>query len=183
MQPHRSHLRASRRPLAERIPRPLRAGVRAGASESGQATLEFALVLPVVVLVLFGIALFGLALNDWIDETQLASQAARFASVNNEHGTGGEIKEEAFLKWVTQQGDSKEFAEGAKAEMCSPTSQLGDYVKVRVTYKYNWLNMANLVGTKAQTPLTSTATMRIEVPPQTPYHKFFKESEPTKEPC
>jgi Flp pilus assembly protein TadG len=156
---------------------------RAGASESGQATLEFALVLPFVILVLFGIALFGLALNDWIDETHLASQAARFAAVNNEHGTGAEIKEAAFLKWITEQGDSKEFAEGAKAEMCSPTSQLGDYVKVRVTYTYNWLGLANFFGAKAQTPLTSTATMRIEVPPQSPYHTHFKENESGQEPC
>jgi hypothetical protein len=54
---------------------------------------------------------------------------------------------------------------------------------VRVTYNYNWLNMANIVGTKASTPLTSTATMRIEQAPQTPYHRYFRESEPTKEPC
>jgi Flp pilus assembly protein TadG len=156
---------------------------RTAMCERGQATLEFALVLPVVVAVLFGIALFGLALNDWIDETQLASQAARFAAVNNEHGTGAEISEASFLKWVTEQGDNQEFAKGAKAEMCSPSSQLGDYLKVRVTYNYTWLGMANFFGNHAETPITSTATMRIEVPPAKPYPRYFKESESSKESC
>jgi Flp pilus assembly protein TadG len=180
---HLSPRRDSSGELVDTARQRLRRGATAGASESGQATLEFALVLPVVVLVLFGIALFGLALNDWIDETQLASQAARFAAVNNEHGTGTEIEPGNFLKWVTEQGDNKEFVKGAKAEMCSPTSQLGDYVKVRVTYNYTWLGMANILGTEAQTPLTSTATQRIEVPPKNPYPKYFKESEPSKESC
>jgi hypothetical protein len=169
--------------VPEKTGRRLRACLRAATCERGQATLEFALVLPVVVLVLFGITLFGLALNDWIDETQLASQAARFAAVNNEHGTGAEFNEASFLKWVTEQGDSKEFAKGAKAELCSPSSQLGDYVKVRLTYNYTWLGLANFFGNEAQTPLTSTATMRIEVPPKNPYPKYFKESETSKEPC
>ena len=56
--------------------------------EDGQALVEFALVLPIIIVILFGIVVFGIALNDWIDETQLASEAARFASVDSEHGTG-----------------------------------------------------------------------------------------------
>ncbi len=44
--------------------------------------VEFALVIPIVLLILFGIAYFGIALNDWIDETQITSEGARFAEVN-----------------------------------------------------------------------------------------------------
>jgi TadE-like protein len=160
-----------------------RAGLRATKSPSGQATVEFALVLPLIVVVLFGIALFGLALNDWIDETQLVSEAARFAAVNSEHGTGHlnpEKEYEQFRKWITEQGDNKQV-ENAKAEICSPTSKFEDYVKVRLSYSYTWFGLGGSSGIlslfggsqAAETPITSTATMRIEDPPEKPYPTTF----------
>lgn len=157
--------------------RPVRSGpvaiarraVSGGRSEDGQALVEFALVLPIFVVLLLGIGLFGFALNDWIDETQVASQAARFAAVDSEYGTG-ELKESTFLTKVVEQADSQQLKEKAKAEMCSPTSAVGDYVKVKLTYTYNWLNTKELpLGVKLpETAITSTATMRIEVPPKEP---------------
>jgi Flp pilus assembly protein TadG len=132
--------------------------------EDGQALVEFALVLPIIVVILFGIVAFGVALNDWIDETQLASEAARFAAVDSEHGNGT-LKEETFKKWIKEQGVSGEFQKNGKVEMCSPTSKAKDYVMVRLTYEYDWFGLANLLGTAAKTPITSTAAMRIEVPP------------------
>jgi Flp pilus assembly protein TadG len=156
----------TRRPTSAR----LRAGSERTRSESGQALVEFALVLPIMVVVLLGVALFGIALNDWIDETQLTSQAVRFAAVNNEHGTGNEIKEEAFLKWIKEQGDNGQITgAGTVATMCSPTSKFHDYVEVKLTYNYTWLGLAGLLGTQAETPLTSTARMQIEKAPVTPY--------------
>ena len=144
--------------------------------ESGQALVEFTLVLPILVVLLLGMALFGLALNDWIDETQLASQAARFAAVSSEHGTKEEFKEATFLKWVAEQGDNSQV-KSATAEICSPTSGVGDYLKVRLSYLYSWLNLSKMLGVSSpSTRLTSTATMRIEVPPKTPYKKEFAET-------
>jgi hypothetical protein len=137
-------------------------------SEDGQALVEFALVLPIVLAVLLGVLLFGVALNNWIDETQLTSAAARWASVNNEHGLHAELNEAAFLKWVTESSGNGEIAK-AKATMCSPTSEVGDYVEVKLAYNYKWFGLAGLLGTRAETPLESTAQMRIEDKPLTPY--------------
>lgn len=146
-------------------------------SEQGQALVEFALVLPMVIVVLFGVVLFGVALNDWIDETQLASSAARWAAVNNEHGEGAEINQAAFLKWVREQGDN-ENVKNATVTMCSPTSAVGDYVEVKLTYNYKWFEIAGLfqklfggTGIKAETPLTVTAQNMIEKQPITKYSK------------
>jgi hypothetical protein len=125
-------------------------------------------VLPIVVVVLLGVVLFGVALNDWIDETQLASSAARWAAVNNEHGQGGEINQAAFLKWVTEQGDNGNV-KAATATMCSPTSAVGDYVEVKLTYNYKWFGLAGMFGVKAETPLTVTAQNMIEKRPLTAY--------------
>jgi hypothetical protein len=143
---------------------------------AGQALVEFTLVLPILVVLLLGMALFGLALNDWIDETQLASQAARFAAVSSEHGAKEEFNEAKFLKWVAEQGDNSQV-KSATAEICSPTSGVGDYLKVRLSYLYGWLNLSKMLGVGSPTTrLTSTATMRIEVPPKTAYKTQFAET-------
>lgn len=60
--------------------------------ESGQALVEFALVLPVLVLFLAGIVHFGLALNGANDETNIAEIGARYASVSQTCGTKVEAK-------------------------------------------------------------------------------------------
>ena len=131
-------------------------------SEDGQALVEFALVLPVILVILLGIAWFGIALNDWINETQLTSEAARFAAVNQ---NPGEKEKKSLLEWIQAQGDNNQVSKEAKATICSPTSAVGDYVEVKLTYMYKWLPLFNLAVT--ETPLTSTAQMRIEVPPTT----------------
>ena len=54
--------------------------------ESGVALIEFALVLPLLLLVLCGIFEFGRIYNYWIDETHLANEAARWAAVDRNPG-------------------------------------------------------------------------------------------------
>ena len=57
-------------------------------SERGTAVVEFALVAPLLFLIVFGIVDFGRALNYYNDLTQLAGQGARAAAVNrNPDGT------------------------------------------------------------------------------------------------
>src|SRR6266487_7023935 len=56
--------------------------------ERGAALAEFALVAPLVLLLLFAIFDFGKAINYWIDETHLANEGARLAVVNNNPGAG-----------------------------------------------------------------------------------------------
>jgi TadE-like protein len=140
----------------------IRARAEGDGSEDGQALVEFALVLPIILIILLGIAWFGIALNDWINETQLTSEAARFAAVNQ---NPGEKEKKSLLEWIQAQGDNGQVAKEAKATICSPTSAVGDYVEVKLTYMYKWLPIFQLGAT--ETPLTSTAQMRIEVPPTT----------------
>ncbi|MBA3375165.1 MAG: pilus assembly protein [Actinobacteria bacterium] len=58
------------------------AKVRRRGRERGQALVEFALIMPLFVLLLMGIIQFGLALNFWLDMQRLANQGARWAVVN-----------------------------------------------------------------------------------------------------
>jgi Flp pilus assembly protein TadG len=69
-------------PALERHPRP-RGRLRAfGRDERGTALVEFALIAPLLFLLLFGIIDFGRALNYYNQVTQLAGQGARAAAVN-----------------------------------------------------------------------------------------------------
>ena len=50
--------------------------------ERGQATVEFALILFPLLLIVAGIIQFGIGLNFWLDEQRIANQGARWAVVN-----------------------------------------------------------------------------------------------------
>ena len=60
---------------------PLRARHRQD-RESGQAMVEFALILFPLLLLVVGIIQFGIALNYWLDMQRIANQGARWAVVN-----------------------------------------------------------------------------------------------------
>jgi len=53
----------------------------------GQSLVEFAMVIPIFLVVVMGIADFGLGLKTWISMTNSAREAARFAAVSCAAGT------------------------------------------------------------------------------------------------
>src|SRR5207247_6753449 len=83
--------------------------------ESGQALVEFALVIPLLLLVLFAVLDFAKAFNYWIDETHLANEAARWAVVNNNPGSG------TLQQWTLSQADTGELRNGGTAAV--PTQE------------------------------------------------------------
>ena len=58
-------------------------------SSRGQSLVEFAIILPVIMLVVLGIIDFGRAYNYKNDQTSLANQAVRYAEVNDCPACGG----------------------------------------------------------------------------------------------
>jgi Flp pilus assembly protein TadG len=134
--------------------------------ESGVALVEFALVLPVIVLLLFGMLDFGKAFNYWIDETHLANQASRFAAVNRNPGPGATLQET-----IRDQADSAELRNGGTASVPNPlqvcisfpngTSNVGDPVRVTVSTTYNFMALLNIAGKT----ITGSSTMRLEAKP------------------
>ena len=50
------------------------------------ALTEFALILPLLMVLFLGILDFGKAFNYWIDQTHLANEGARWAAVNKNPG-------------------------------------------------------------------------------------------------
>src|SRR4051794_31381707 len=147
------------------------------ASESGIALVEFALVLPFLLLVIFGMVDLGKAVNYWNDETHLANQAARYASVNRCTACGtdtintyvlntaatAELKNNATFVIAFADSAGKFPGETGYTSPASQNHCAGQSVKVTVAYDYNLLSFVsskiNFIG-----PVTirSSSTQRIE---------------------
>jgi Flp pilus assembly protein TadG len=150
--------------------------------DEGQALVEFALVAPVLILILFGIIDFGRALNYLNAETNLANVGARYASVIGTQSsnpicpacpsatygcTSGSASPTLFAYVQCQaQIDSNALASGMTVCLSDQTSSgsytSGDAVQVTVTYPYNYLSMIAKVSNKTTVTLTSSATMMLE---------------------
>jgi Flp pilus assembly protein TadG len=142
--------------------------------EAGAAVVEFALVLPVLLLILMAILDFGKAFNYWIDETQLASSGARWAVVGSWPGKGTT----PLSQYIQQQADTNELKSGGtsvpnRARVCitfpAGTSRVGDPVRVTVSINYHWLPFLGGKLPAPATTITGDTTMRIEAPPPLGY--------------
>ena len=137
--------------------------------EEGTALVEFALILPILALLLFAMLDFGKAFNYWIDETHLANEGARWAVVNRNPGGG------SLQQYLVDQATTAELRNGGTASVANPaevcisfpsgTSNVGDPVLVTVSATYNWLPIiSNRIGV-AQTTITGSSHMRLEAVP------------------
>ena len=132
--------------------------------DRGQALVEFALVLPILLAVLFGLIEFGRAYNYWVDQTHLANQAARFAAVDHRPSSG-----QTITQYVRGQATTSELRDGTGnvgpgLKLCISTSGVvGDPVTVTATSTYHWLPILNV--TALSTQIVGKATMRVEKAP------------------
>jgi Flp pilus assembly protein TadG len=83
--------------------------------DSGAALVEFALIAPLLLILLFGMIDFGKAFNYWIDETHLANEGARWAVVNKNPAGSGTLQQ-----YIQQQADTPELRTGGTASVPNP---------------------------------------------------------------
>ena len=155
------------------VARALRQGRDHARSEDGVALVEFALVLPVLVLLLFGMLDFAKAFNYWIDETHLANEGARLAAVDKNPAPSGMTLQE----YIRDQATTPELRDGGTPSVTSPlevciefpagSSNVGDPVKVTVETNYQWLGVITdqIPGLTSAT-IRGQATMRLEALPE-----------------
>jgi Flp pilus assembly protein TadG len=132
--------------------------------------VEFALILPVLALLLFGMLDFGKAFNYWIDETHLANEGARFAVVNKNPAGSGSLQQ-----YIRNQVTSNELRNGGTSSVSGPvqvciafpngTSNVGDPVRVTLTATYRWLGVLAARMSVTQTTISGSSTMRLEAQP------------------
>ena len=104
-------------------------------SEKGQAALEFALVLPILLLLVCGIVDFGRILYTKNTLTSMSEQAARYASLDYTN-TDAEI--DTYVR--TNAGVSDTSAGTLTVAVApTPTRVSGNTVKITLTYKIYYI--------------------------------------------
>jgi Flp pilus assembly protein TadG len=136
--------------------------------QRGTSLVEFALILPVLALLLFGLLDFAKAFNYWNDQTHLAAEGARWAVVNSNPGSG-----QTLQQYLQQQADTTQLRSLAVVCISFPTNpdtgtsgQVGDPVAVSVKSNYTWIPfVASKAHLSPSTTITGSATMRLEALP------------------
>jgi Flp pilus assembly protein TadG len=124
-----------------------------GSHEDGQALVEFALVLPLLAVVLFGVIQFGIAFNNYVTLTDAVRAGARTASVSRFSSTPGAQAEDAVRDAAVNLDQDK-----LSVSVTSSWTR-GDDVRVVATYPYE----IDLVGVVvAAGSLKSETTERVE---------------------
>jgi hypothetical protein len=147
--------------------------------ERGQTVVEFALLLPVFVLLVAGVIKFGIGLNYWLDMQRVANQGARWAVVNRYPLPVGNANYPACTDanqpcsptlQAVLAGQRLASGENTTPYICFPansgpgtpaTPQVGDPVTVRITRRFPLgIPFINVAVT-----LNGSATMRLEQTP------------------
>jgi hypothetical protein len=138
----------------------------------GQAIVELAVVLPVILILILAVVDIGKAYGYQNDETHLANEAARFAAVAS-CGSGcpgiiAQVKLDAPPE--LEHGTGSIASPGMSVEICYPDGfAVGNRVRATVTATYNWLPyLVSKVGLPNSVQITASATSRIESPTPVP---------------
>ena len=102
-------------------------------SERGQTMAEFAVVLPILVVLLFGIMQFGIAFNNYVTLTDAARAGARKAAVSRNSGDpAGDCK-----RAVLAAADNLDQKVLDPKVQCNSSWAAGSDVEVDASYPYN----------------------------------------------
>jgi Flp pilus assembly protein TadG len=149
-------------PLVGRLPRP-RALRR---DQRGTAVVEFALVAPILFLLVFGILDFGRALNYYNQMTQLAGQGARAAAVDNNPDGTGPASGKSIQNQLVNSYANGGLQNGLKVcitNSSAPTA--GQPVTVQATYQFKFLPLIGAALGGATITLSATQSERQEATP------------------
>jgi TadE-like protein len=146
-----------RRTRSSGTPRAARGRLR---SERGQGVVEFAMVVPLLCVLVLVIVDFAKAMNYWLDLNHVASEGARKAAVNT-FPTSGEYQTYLRDRLETgelRNGGTDSIPAGATIAICLPEgSDVGDPVTVQVAVEYQWIPFIGAGWT-----IRGRATMRLE---------------------
>lgn len=123
-------------------------------NEDGQALVEFALLAPILFLILFGIIQFGVAFRHSIALTDAVRTGARKATVSRSLGDPVGATKTAVVAAASDLDSSK-----LNVTVTAPPWQPGATVTVTATYPYT-INILGIVV--ASGDLHSSTTERVE---------------------
>ena len=124
--------------------------------ENGASAVEFAIILPILVILVFGIFEFGIAYNNWIALTHAAREGARLTAVGESvpvHDFEQRVRDSApsvKIKSINVDLDPDHDGDRLIGEPLSVTVT-GYVLDIEIPFVGSW-----------PIQLSSTATMRIE---------------------
>jgi Flp pilus assembly protein TadG len=122
-------------------------------NQKGQSMTEFALVLPILALLLFGVIQFGIVFNNYIQVTDAVRAGARKGAV----GRHLQNPEAAVIQTVRDA--STNLNQSDLDVSVSSSFQQGEDVSVTATYPYS-INLLGLVVKSGR--MSSTTKERVE---------------------
>jgi Flp pilus assembly protein TadG len=122
-------------------------------NEQGQTMTEFALVLPVLALILFAVIQFGIVFNNYVTLTDATRAGARKAAVARRLGDPRGACISAIRRSATDLDQSQLSPD------CQSTWDPGSDVRVVATYPYS-ISLLGFVVKSGR--LSSTTTERVE---------------------
>ena len=121
--------------------------------ERGATLVEFAVLAPLLILLLFGIIDFGWAMGNYNDVRHGAREAARLAAVN--------AGSEAVMATMTC--NAMDMARGATVTFTDgATGAVGEQAVVSVTAPLSSISGLNMISVFLPPNLTSTVRIRLE---------------------
>jgi Flp pilus assembly protein TadG len=123
-------------------------------NEQGQTMTEFALVLPVLALILFAVIQFGIVFNNYVTLTDATRAGARKAAVSRQDPNHDQDV-------IAAVRNSASDLDSSKLSIPPPTSTWasGDDVTVTASYPYS-ISLLGIVVKSGR--LSSTTTERVE---------------------
>ena len=122
-------------------------------SDKGQSIVEFAIVLPVLVLLVFGIAQFGIAFRNYISITDAARVGARAAAVKRTSNPCA-----AASTAIQNTVSAGQWSQISSRITCVPGTNVGDQVSITINYPYS----IGLPDLSVSGNLTANAKERME---------------------
>ena len=146
--------------------------------EDAQSLAEFALVVPIFLILVFGIIDFGMGLRAYITVSQATREGARYASVGNPAGTftaggtapcNGSTTTSAVGR-VCSAMDGLDLTDIQTVSVTYPAGQIpGNSVRVRTEYRYHYITPIRTLlsvftggGVPDYLTISSTTDMRLE---------------------
>lgn len=162
----------------------MRKRIRSLRAENGQALVEFAFVIPLVLMFLFAIVDFGLALNQQNADTNIANVSVREAAVigTTTSVTCAGSSYTTLDAWTkcestTMGGPTlSSVCVGDISTSTAPASSaytVGDPIEVKVTSAFSWLKLVTGKVGNLSSSIGSSATMRLEAYPSATTNPFL----------
>lgn len=126
-----------------------------GASDRGAVAVEFALLLPLLLIVIFGVIDFGRALNAQITITQAAREGARLAALGQPAGTVQAQAVAAGSPIGVTTGD-------VTPAVCAPNAGPTANGSVQISYPFSFITPIGALGALFGHGFSSSLTLHAQ---------------------